>query len=518
MNQQEREEKLQGYVRRLSNGESLEDVRKDFVANFQDVDPGEIMKAEQDLMKSGVSYKDVQRLCDVHSALFHGATQQEKIANAEAAAMASLSGKNFGAGQNAQQDAGRNPGQADDPEAAKNAKAMATLAAMQQKMTAAGTSGKDMKNQAVDRMNLLSMTAGHPVNIFTRENQAIGKTIAAIKAVLADPKASLEECKTKFEEIRPLGIHYSKKGDLLYPLLKSRYDISGPSDVMWGVDDEIRDEIRALSKDGKDNLTEEDWRNRAEKVLTRAEEMIYKEQNILLPICVQSFSETEWKQMARDIQDYDPCMTERIPLWREAEDAPMWAESPENTAPGHEASAEGAKIPAQSDTEQPADPVFQAALAAARAAAAEQAAAAAADAAGGEIVLPTGHFTKEQLRAVLNTIPMEISFVDDKDINRYFNEGEKFFKRPLQALDREVYYCHPKKVEEMVRMMIGQFHNGTRKSFEVWMEKAGHTFLVRYLGVYDDKGRFVGTMECVENMDAARQHFGGKEAGQKPEW
>lgn len=45
------------------------------------------------------------------------------------------------------------------------------------------------------------------------------------------------------EEVRQLAIHYAKKGDLLYPHLKVKYEISGPSDVMWTVDDEIRDEF-----------------------------------------------------------------------------------------------------------------------------------------------------------------------------------------------------------------------------------------------------------------------------------
>ena len=81
-------------------------------------------------------------------------------------------------------------------------------------------------------------------------------------------------------EIRELAIHYAKKGDLLYPLLKVKYGISGPSDVMWTTDDEIRDELSGLAKaKGQD----EAWKQRMERALTRAEEMIYKEANILFP-------------------------------------------------------------------------------------------------------------------------------------------------------------------------------------------------------------------------------------------
>ncbi|MFR1480015.1 MAG: DUF438 domain-containing protein [Hydrogeniiclostridium mannosilyticum] len=61
----------------------METVRADFVREFSDVEASEIMQAEQELMKEGTPLSEMQRLCDVHSALFHGATTEEKIANAE---------------------------------------------------------------------------------------------------------------------------------------------------------------------------------------------------------------------------------------------------------------------------------------------------------------------------------------------------------------------------------------------------------------------------------------------------
>lgn len=86
----ERTARITEYIRRLSAGEDLEKVRADFVKHFKDVDPGEIALAEQSLLKGGVPLRDVQRLCDVHSALFHGTTRAEKIAAAEAKVQESL--------------------------------------------------------------------------------------------------------------------------------------------------------------------------------------------------------------------------------------------------------------------------------------------------------------------------------------------------------------------------------------------------------------------------------------------
>ena len=70
-------ELIKQYLLRLSNGESLESVQKDFKERFESVDSSEIMKAEQELMESGMPYQEVQKLCDVHSALFHGSTKNE---------------------------------------------------------------------------------------------------------------------------------------------------------------------------------------------------------------------------------------------------------------------------------------------------------------------------------------------------------------------------------------------------------------------------------------------------------
>ena len=129
-----------------------------------------------------------------------------------------------------------------------------------------------------------------------------------------------------------------------------------------------------------------------------------------------------------------------------------------------------------------------------------------------EIVMPGGHLTIEQLIALLNTIPMEITFVDAVNINRFFNEGPKVFKRPLMAIDREVFSCHPPKIEPMVRQIIDDFRNKRRDEVSVWMEKGGRTMLVKYMAVRDRTGRYIGTVELVQDMEFAREHFLGDKA------
>ena len=115
-----------------------------------------------------------------------------------------------------------------------------------------------------------------------------------------------------------------------------------------------------------------------------------------------------------------------------------------------------------------------------------------------EIVMPGGHLTVAQLTAMLNTIPLEITFVDEDNINRFFNEGPKDFKRPGMAIDRE---------EQQVRHIIGEFRKGTLDKVPIWMEKNGKTMLVTYMAVRDAAGTYLGTMELVQDMGFAKEHF-----------
>lgn len=388
-------EKIKAYLKRLGAGEKIDSVREDFVREFREVDPAEIMQAEQELLKEGTPLEEVQRLCDVHAALFHGTTTEEKIANAEKSVAEAMKEK---------------------------------------RMTATAE---------------LTKIPGHPLHTFTLENDALEEILKKCREAAKDGQVDA----SLLEELRQLAIHYAKKGDLLYPHLKVKYGISGPSAVMWTVDDEIRDELTALAKAER---RDEEWMKRFEAVLVRIDEMIYKEANILFPNCALNFSTEEWHDIYRDSKDYAECFGVPNGVWDEAENA------------------ERAKSGTATD---------------------------------GEIVMPGGHLTVEQLTAMLNTIPLEISFVDTDNINRFFNEGPKVFKRPGMAIGREVFSCHPPKIEQRVRRIIEEFRNGTLDQVPVWMNKNGRTMLVTYMAVRDRDNNYLGTLELVQDMEFAKEHF-----------
>ena len=115
--------------------------------------------------------------------------------------------------------------------------------------------------------------------------------------------------------------------------------------------------------------------------------------------------------------------------------------------------------------------------------------------------------TLKQLEAMLNTIPMEITLVDENNRNRYFNDGPKVFKRPKMAIGREVFSCHPPKIEQQVRRIIEEFRRGTLDMVPIWMDKGGRKMLVTYYAVRDTEQNYLGTLELVQDMEFAREYF-----------
>lgn len=433
-----RTEQLKEYLRRLGTGEALESVRADFVKQFSDVEASEIMQAEQKLLKEGTPLTEVQKLCDVHSALFHGATKEERIANAEKEVEASRK---------------RIANAEDGADASLKREKLQEELAKREKFEK-----KEYSDKHTKAAELIAIV-GHPLYTFTKENEALAELLKQFK------ESRSEELLLK---IRDLSVHYAKKGDLLYPQLKVKYGISGASDVMWTVDDEIRDDLGILMKESPRSA---DWNTRLDGVLKRAEEMIYKEQNILFPLCAVNFTEDEWKGIYQDAKDYAVCFGAEPEVWDRAENVGRSEFGWQRSADGQQGSA------GQKD-------------------------------AAGEIVMPGGHMTLEQLTALLNTVPLEISFIDTENINRFFNEGPKVFKRPAMAIDREVFSCHPPKIEPMVRAIIEDFRNNKRNRVPVWMEKGGRTMLVTYMAVRDKNGKYLGTAEFVQDMEFAKEHFG----------
>jgi len=119
---------------------------------------------------------------------------------------------------------------------------------------------------------------------------------------------------------------------------------------------------------------------------------------------------------------------------------------------------------------------------------------------------------RETLAAMLNTLPIELSFVDADDTVRYFSHehGEKIFGRTRGAIGTKVQNCHPQKSVHMVNQILADFKAGKREVAEFWIEMGPRKIHIRYFPVRNKEGRYLGCMETVQDIAPIQKLTGQK--------
>jgi hypothetical protein len=121
---------------------------------------------------------------------------------------------------------------------------------------------------------------------------------------------------------------------------------------------------------------------------------------------------------------------------------------------------------------------------------------------GGALQDLSHNLDRDVLAAMLNTLPVEISFVDHNDRVRYFSHENhpKIFPRTRGAIGVPVQECHPQKSLHMVNAILRDFKAGTREAAEFWIDMAGKRIHIRYFPVRGPKGEYLGCMEVVQDI------------------
>lgn len=412
---EERKALIAQYLERLNDGEDIESVREDFARNFRDVSGGEISTAEQELIAGGVPMEKVLRLCDVHASLFEGHVS---------------CAHNTGAVE-------ETPGHPVWTMRQENDRIMAFI--------------NDRVKPDVKRTRMLTEAS----------------SAAEREGIVAILKADMEA----FDEV---FIHYKRKEELLFPHLE-RHDITGPSKVMWGKDDEVRNAVH-----GAEALLETAYGEYDSQLLAGVADyldeavegtlsMVSKEENVLIPLSLEHLSATQWTQIASEENEFGHAFGVNPPTWHA--DPLELANDKLNEM---EATASDENAESSSDTRASQD---------------------------GTIRLSTGEFSLAQLEAVFATIPLDITFVDANDKTRYFSHGDtRAFPRPKSCLGRDVYDCHPPKSQEAVRRILTEFKSGKRDVSEFWFKAMGKFLYVRYFAVRDEAGNYLGALETTQDI------------------
>ena len=123
----------------------------------------------------------------------------------------------------------------------------------------------------------------------------------------------------------------------------------------------------------------------------------------------------------------------------------------------------------------------------------------------------TGDLRDEVLDAVLETLPVEISFVDENDTVRYFNkDGKRLFPRPPSIIGRKVQDCHPKKSLHVVNQILDDFKGNRRDVAEFWIDMRGRKVYIRYFAVRGQDGKYLGCVEVTQDITDIKKIEGEK--------
>ena len=312
---------------------------------------------------------------------------------------------------------------------------------------------------SLDQQEAVEAPPGHPVHTYLAENEIITSIanrlgeLSAEEARGTSPEPSwASEMKGALEELAGVDNHYLRKENELFPVLE-RHGITGPSQVMWGVHDEIRAQVKVTRAAAAGESAQ--VAAGAGAALARAViEMVYKENKILLPLAQQTLSHEEWAEVRR------------------GEDELGYAFQ-EPSAPFPEAGAPPVPLPEGTDQ--------------------------------AYVELGTGRLSLEQVDMMLRHLPIEISFVDADGFVRYYSETEeRLFPRTPGAIGRHVENCHPPKSVHMVKEILRQFANGERDVAEFWIEIQGKFIHIRYLAVRNPAREYLGCLEVTQDVTRIR--------------
>jgi PAS domain S-box-containing protein len=248
--------------------------------------------------------------------------------------------------------------------------------------------------------------------------------------------------------------HYLREENVLFPMLE-KHGITEPPSIMWMEHDQIREfkkNLQALIKDFKSEnfavFKQELW-DVARELGNLLPSHFYKENNILFPAALSVITEPEWVDIRKEFDAIGYCCFT----------------PPELIVPLKEATAVQAPQVA------------------------------------GITQFDFGSLSQTQLNSLLNTLPVEITFVDENDTVQYFNKPEKMiFVRAKSVIGRKVVNCHPQKSLDKVITIVESFKSGKKNFAEFWINLNGRMLHIRFFAVRDAEGKYLGTVEVVQDV------------------
>ena len=397
-NNQRRKELLKHMILQLHEGKAADQVKQQLIRMMGKVPYGLVVEAEQELIAEGLPAYEVLKLCDVHGEALKG---------------------------------------------------------------------------VVDLTEAQQAPPGHPVHTFQQENRALEAELESLQLLFneieqaddgEDVSPQWMKIHQHFNNLMDVDKHYRRKENLLFPYLE-KYEITGPPTVMWGKDDEIREQLKAALEalSATQTITAGEAKTVVELVLRPAangvDEMIYKEEEILFPMCLDTLTANEWYEIYRQSDEIGYCLYDPQDVWE----------------------PDGIELKPREEY------------------------------AEGRVKLPTGSFTVEELTAIFNTLPVDVTFVDKDDRVRFFNtNSERIFDRNRAILGRAVQLCHPPSSAHVVQRILDDFRSGKHNRAAFWINFRGRFIHIEYYALRNGKGEYLGTLEVTQDITRLRALEGEK--------
>lgn len=267
---------------------------------------------------------------------------------------------------------------------------------------------------------------GHPVHTLKQENLVLTSLVndallPDLDKFLAGKKEKLAAIRQELADLSQINKHYTRKEISMFPLM-TKYGITAPPQVMWGVDDDIRRWIKeAKDEAGKERPDPDLLAQKIKQAAKEVTEMIFKEEAIMIPLLADVASPLDWQAVKEDEGQVGYCLINPPVNWKPAaKEIADFKQNPETIAKwnaqvdlfaqklgGNEkenydrqvAVAEGEKANGEKDTQ--LSSLF--------------------------VDFAEGRLRVDQLRAMFSVMPFDIAFVDDTDTIRFFGGNCGFY-------------------------------------------------------------------------------------------
>ncbi len=330
----------------------------------------------------------------------------------------------------------------------------------------------DLHTQAleghIDHTSAKEVPDGHPVDVFIKENRELKKVIEQCEAVYKElesagsnenVKESLLHLRQLFNSLMDVDKHYQRKENLLFPYLE-KMGITGPPKVMWGKHDEVRDMLKSAIETLtiQEPISPVEVQALIEMIFQPATngiaDMTMKEEEILLPMSMDKLTDSDWYEISCQTTEIGYCLYDPQIEWK----------------------PEIMDLTSMVKTD------------------------------SAQVQLPTGSFSNEELMAILNTLPLDITFVDRNDKVKYFSHGkERIFQRNRAILNRDVRMCHPPSSVHIVDEIVADFKSGNADSAPFWIQMKDQFIHIEYFALRNEKDEYIGTLEVSQNLTERRK-------------